>query len=416
MKRAPHNKVLRVAAASLAIPLALTGQPTLTGQLTLRGSAGHTENGSYFRALAGNTLTDHTAHLRLLLETPLGDNSVLDTHYDLGTIGGDTWAARSQVTPPAHPAGPSDDRRSVDLTRDLHRGSRSLAYHRLDRLAVHWTTDWGKVTAGRTAITWGNGLVFNVQDLFNPFDPHDIDRDYKTGDDLLLVETQTGGLAWQFLAIPRRDPADRDHSHQHSSLAAHVSFTHGDIEWTAFAGAHYDEFVTGLGRVATVGNTIWRSDILITRLAGGDVAFAALTNLDYSWVWAGLNCYGAIEAHYNSLGHSDPWIAQNDPNLATRMARGELFTLGRTYLAGTLQVEFHALLNVGLTSVIGLDGPSGLLQPHVKWDIRQDLQLTLGAQLSLGARGTEYGGIIDPATGLDFKSPQTAFLWLKAWF
>ena len=38
---------------------------------------------------------------------------------------------------------------------------------------------WGVVCVGRQAVTWGNGLIFNPMDLFNPFSPVDIERDYK---------------------------------------------------------------------------------------------------------------------------------------------------------------------------------------------------------------------------------------------
>ena len=37
-------------------------------------------------------------------------------------------------------------------------------------------------------MSWGNGLVFQPMDLFNPFTPTAVDRDYKPGNDLLLVE------------------------------------------------------------------------------------------------------------------------------------------------------------------------------------------------------------------------------------
>jgi hypothetical protein len=34
---------------------------------------------------------------------------------------------------------------------------------------------------------WGNGLVFQVLDLFNPFPPNAVDREYKPGSDMLTA-------------------------------------------------------------------------------------------------------------------------------------------------------------------------------------------------------------------------------------
>lgn len=419
MNRTPRPRLSGLLAIILATacPALHAAQTEFSGRLSVFGSYGHAGDGSYLQSIAGSDLLDQAADLRLMFDTQLAKDLTLQLHYDLAESGGDTRGAGSAFAfLPGDPAGPNDDHRLFNLSHELSRGPRSLVYHRLDRLALHWKSDWGSVTVGRTAVTWGNGLVFNVQDLFNPFDPRDIIRDYKNGDDLMLVETTAGGTDWQFLAVPRRDPSTGRFSAPHSSLAAHFRFNHSDVEWTGFAGVHYDEPVAGFGRVATVGGAIWRSDVLFSRRTDGSLAFSALTNVDYSWEWFGKNCYGLVEAHYNSLGHSDPWDALQDPDLAARLSRGEIFTLGPAYLAGTVQVEFHPLLNGAVTTLVDLAGPSVNLQPRLVWDVRQDLQLILGAQLSLGARGTEYGGIVDPASGLEYQSPATVFLWLRAWF
>ena len=64
--------------------------------------------------------------------------------------------------------------------------------------------DWGLARIGRQAVTWGNGFLFNPMDLFNPFAPTQIDRDYKIGDDMIFTQfplKQTGDL--QLLYVPR---------------------------------------------------------------------------------------------------------------------------------------------------------------------------------------------------------------------
>ena len=403
-----------------AIATARGAEPAFTGQLTLRGSSGWATADSAYRDGNDNPLWDDSGNLRLVFTDSWAPDWRIEIHNDLGFAQGDVQSAAGSIAPltfAGAPAGaPDDSRRPMRLTRVFDRTGRGFGYDRLDRLNLRWTPDWGSVTIGRAAVTWGNGLIFNVQDLFNPFDPRDVERNYKTGDDLLLVETRAGPNTWQFLAVPRRDPATGRVSPDQSSFAVHGQIPGGGADWTVLAASHYHEWVAGAGRVVTVGSAVWRSDILLTRLEGGGTALAAVTNVDYSWNWAGRNCYGLVEAYYNSLGASDPRGALQDPDLDRRLARGELFTLGRAYVAGSLQVELHPLLHATASAIVDLQGPSAVLQPRLVWDVRRNLQLTVGAQLGAGARGTEFGGPADPETGLLLQPPQTLFLWLDAWF
>ena len=52
-----------------------------------------------------------------------------------------------------------------------------------------FATDHVVMRFGRQAITWGNGLVFNAMDIFNPFDPAAVDKEYKTGDDMIYGQS-----------------------------------------------------------------------------------------------------------------------------------------------------------------------------------------------------------------------------------
>jgi hypothetical protein len=54
-------------------------------------------------------------------------------------------------------------------------------FHPAYRLALGIQPNWGLIRIGHQAVTWGNGLLFNPMDLFNPFSPSDIERDYKIG-------------------------------------------------------------------------------------------------------------------------------------------------------------------------------------------------------------------------------------------
>ena len=79
---------------------------------------------------------------------------------------------------------PTDRARLFDLTHVFTDSGKTAVYQRLDRLAVRYASDHVVMRFGRQAITWGNGLIYNVMDIFNPFDPAAVDKEFKTGDDM----------------------------------------------------------------------------------------------------------------------------------------------------------------------------------------------------------------------------------------
>lgn len=426
MRIAPRIEARRfrrlIALGCAAVAVAAPGaEPSLTAQLTLRGNAGVVPGASAYHAGQSNPLLDSSGNFRLMMDDYLSPQWRLQIHNDLGFAEGDLrQAANVSGLPltflPADAVGPSDQRRLFDLARVFDRTSRGFAYDRIDRLNLQWTPDWGSVTIGRAAVTWGDGLIFNVEDIFNPFDPLDVERNYKTGDDLLLVETRAGRNTWQFLTVPRRDPTTGDVMERDSSFAIHGRIPVGGTDWTVLAARHYGEWLVGGGRVVNVGGAVWRTDLLVTRLKNGGTAFAAVSNMDYSWTWLGRNCYGFVEGYFNSLGGSTPQRALRNPELVARLERGELFTLGRAYVDGSLQVEFNPLLHGTISTIVDLEGPSVVVLPRLVWNARTDLQVTLGAELGAGAPGTEFGGPFNPAGGPPLRPPQTLFLWVDAWF
>ncbi|GAF82331.1 unnamed protein product, partial [marine sediment metagenome] len=125
---------------------------------------------------------------------------------------------------------------------------------------------------------------------------------------------------------------------------------------------------------------------------------------------------GFLEFYFNGLGDDDYADAYTDTTISERLNRGELFTLGRTYMSGHIRLELHPLFNVYLTVINNLTDPSGTIQPRATWDISEDTQITLGGNIYYGRRGTEYGGFKIPNTNYLTKPSDSAFLWLTYFF
>ena len=362
--------------------------------------------------------------------TAFGRHWRIDTHYELVVLGGDAYEkARSARTLPGNLAQllgsramVDDERRLLDLTHILDEEERSLAYHRLDRLSLTHTADWGTLKLGRQALTWGNGLIFNPMDLFNPFSPTAVQRDYKVGDDMALLQLPLNPGELQLLYLPRRNPATGDPEEDFASYAAKYHTYAGTWDLEAMAARHYGDAVAGVAASGTWGGAAWRVDTLYTRLDGGDGRdgfWQVVANLDYAWVWGGRNVYGLLEFYYNGLGRTDAYgAALSDTDLVTRLARGELFTSGRHYLSGQMQVELHPLLRLKTTAIVNAVDPSGVIQPQLYWDASENLQLILGGQWNWGQQGSEFGGyaLAGDSGDLHVAPDDRLYIWLTGYY
>jgi hypothetical protein len=373
--------------------------------------------------LGDDPANDQALDLRLKAENRAG---AWDTaaHYELLAVGGDAPAARRRIAAAGWLASgtttalPDDRRRLFDLTDEIADRERRAAVHRFDRLSLGHSTGGRAVRFGRQAVSWGNGLVFHPLDFVNPFSPIAIDKEYKTGDDMLYGQWLAGaGGDVQAIWVPRRDPATREVESGESSYAAKWRLKTGGFDLDLLAARHYDEKLAGVGVVKSVGGAVWRLDAAYTGLENDDDAFLLVTNFDYSWTWGGKNVYGYAEYFRNGVGETDrARYVSPGAALSARIARGELFTYARDYAAAGLQIEFTPLFNLHNTLIFNLNDRSLFLQVRGVYDWRQNTQLMAGVSLSSGERGTEYGGVPVPAAGAFLAPGRAAYLRLAYYF
>jgi hypothetical protein len=396
------------------------------GRLKTSGRVSHTDDNTIFEPVGTGTFWDGSFNFRLINETFFSDSVFTDIAYELIGAGGDTVRKTNELKEifPSLPTNVfffgtplNDDRRLMDLTDTIVDEDSYFLVQRLDRLSLALMPSWGSIKIGRQAITWGNGFVFNPFDLFNPFSPTAIDRDYKIGDDMINVQSSIPKIGdLQGLYVARRDPDSDSVTTDQASLAGKLHVAAGTTEFEFMGAKHFEDYVAGVGTTGYLGDAAWRVDGTWTFLDDDEDYLSAVANMDYSWIWFDKNFYGFVEYYFNGLGKDDYQDAVLDPAIAERVARGELFALGRNYLSGHIQLELHPLFKVFFTSINNVEDPSGILQPYATWDIAQNLQLTGGVNVSYGAQGTEYGGFKLPGTDIRTQSPDNAYLWLLYYF
>jgi hypothetical protein len=255
--------------------------------------------------------------------------------------------------------------------------------------------------------------------VFNPFDPAAVDKEYKTGDDMLYGQYLfKNGNDMQGVGIVRRNPLTGQTESDQSSLAAKYHGFAGTNEVDLLAARHYGDSILGLGGILSVGGSVWRGDLTWTD-TGDESVISGVASISYSWVLGGKNWSGLVEYYHNGFGlrggdYSLQNLAQH-PELLKRIERGELFTLGRDYVVASATVELTPLFLLIPNIFVNLGDPSGLLQVVGQYDWKQDIQLLAAVNLPLGSDGTEYGGIDGPQSGTFFSSDAGMFAQF-AWY
>jgi hypothetical protein len=313
---------------------------------------------------------------------------------------------------------PNDTRRLFDLTSVIADGADSIVLHRLDRVAIAYTGESLVVKLGRQALSWGNGLFFSPLDIVNPFDPATIDTEYKAGDDMAYGQLLLrNGNDVQAAHVWRRDPAtgNVDADEATTALKYHGLTERGEYE--LLVAKSFDAATLAVGGNRSVGGAIWRADMVLTDAGGWTVEF--VTNLSYSWVWSGKNVSGAIEYYYNGFGQRSGAYSLAEivarPELASRLARGQAFSVGRHYIAAGLTVELTPLWLLTPNLFMNATDPSALLQVIMQYSLGNNLSFLGALNLQLGADGTEFGGIPAGPEG-GFLSRDAGLFAQLAWY
>jgi hypothetical protein len=346
------------------------------------------------RQRLGTPSTDSTVDVRLMFKQDVGAVRLILDHSTV-LISGD--AVELQLGPDSSldQTVVNDAMRAVDMTWEIENGNRHTSFHRIDRLALQWQKgDWG-VTLGRQAVSWGSGIVFQPMDPFNPFSPTVVDRDYKAGDDLLLIDRLfEDGSDLQLLHVVRRDEFDHIGSDVSSTAAKWHGYA-GEVELEIIAAQHFDEPWAGVTFRFPIGQALLRTDIVGSRLEAGGWQVSGLVNLDYSFNVADHNAYLFAEYFHNDVGvdelPSNPALLPVE--LLRRLGRGEVFNVMRDYSAVGGNFEWHPLVSQSATLITNLHDASSLFQTNISYTPSDNTTMQFGWIEPLGGTGDEYGDI-----------------------
>ena len=314
----------------------------------------------------------------------------------------------------------SDQTQLFDLSSVISESDNSVLFQRIDRLVLAYATENVVTRAGRQAISWGNGMVYNPLDLFNPFPPDAIDTEYKRGEDMLYMQGLFGnGSDLQGLYIPRRDPSSGDVSSQHSALAGKYHWLGASYELDLLAARNYGDSVIGAAYTGEWFENVFNASATVT-FADDENYWSVSANYNYSTILKGKNLSGFFELFYNGFGLSGKRHSVNDvieqQALFQRILRGELFTIGKYYLASSALMEITPLFNLNPILFINLGDGSAMLQFIGTYSLSQNFDLLAGFNLPMGADGTEFGGLETNDEQGQLLAPSNTLFTRLAWY
>jgi hypothetical protein len=407
-------------ALCLVLSFRESSQAGFKGEIDLEsGYAGNTRD-SLDAALGERSRWDQSLTARLMWSETFSSGWSLDTAYLANArYGRGVELLRTErASDPLFPVDP--DRTSLwHLNHVLIDHDQTYAEHRLDRLALGYSSSHLVVRIGRQALTWGSGLVFHPMDLFNPFPPNATYTTYKPGTDMIYGQWLfNGGADVQGVVVPHRDP-DRGSVIGDQSSAG--------VKWHGFLGQNqtigidvllaqnFRTQVLGIGASGALGGASWNAEAVPTRLDDNSLLTSYLANAQYAWVWNGKNVNGYAEYFHNGFGVSGTGRALSDlpASLTERLARGELFTASNDYIGTGVDIQWTPLFDLKPSIISNLDDGSLLLIGQAVYSLSQNTSMTFGFQWGLGSHGTEYGGLqTAPNSGIYATPANQAYIRL----
>ena len=358
------------------------------------------ENGAAQAATGGVELGILRLKLDSLWRAPSGDRFRFELH-----------GLAQATSPPGSGAVTSiatgGTRRFLDLGRDSFGGGDLAGTAEIDRLNLRWDRPGFRMVAGRQAITWGVNYFWPVLDLFAPFAPQRIDRDYKPGVDALRFTVPVGDFSEvEVIAAGQgtRTPDDLSFASLgrfHSELGEGPS----SIDFGYMVGGFHRDFVLGGFFAADVRGTGLRGEVSWTSpgcdaesihpafgcgdfwrfTVGVDRLLTPRLTLIAEASWNGFGAGGA--ADYEGLAETD------------RVRRGEVVSLGRRYAGLSLAWQAHPLLTVSGAVLYNREDSSALFQPGIAWSVSDHVSIgagliaSTGRGLRDGVLGSEYGAV-----------------------
>ena len=326
----------------------------------------------------------------------------LDVAYDNRL----TWSSgTSSGITAALPSNSSGPYRIRQLSGVVAQSRDFVDYNELDRASFNFQTKTINLTIGRQAVGWGRGTIFSAIDIFAPFTPLEINREWRRGVDAARADIKISNTASIDMVTAWGPSLDQ------SALGVRLRGYAGPIDAELVFAKRATDYMYGVTSSAAIGDLEMHGEFAVFQtpddvpspgLFGNPslVPKAVLGISNNFNIGTGLKVL--LEYHYSGFGASDPKSLPSllaTPSYSERIQRGDTQILGRQVLAGQVAYTFNERWNGSFEVLQSLTDSSGVLLPSLSWDFseRMSLQGALfygyGAAPEMGVPQSQFGGV-----------------------
>lgn len=281
--------------------------------------------------------------------------------------------------------------------------------HRLYRAFVKLERGKAEATIGRQRIPWGVGRLWNPVDRFNAIPPLSIESDQSLGVDALDARWNFDGF--HFLEGVYQPGANSDEA----AWGMRFRGAYGEFDYSLLAGRWESDWALGMDAAGNLGDAAFRIEAIWTRPTRevwpiGDLRpsrlddfWQVVVSLDYDFP-IGKGLYVLVEHLYNgnALGFGGgapgtllpffeargPFVAPASPAV---FGGSRVITSARNQTGLQLGYDITPILRADFLAIADWDGTSAVFSPIVVFSPVGSVELTLGAQLFVGPRRSQYG-------------------------
>lgn len=292
-----------------------------------------------------------------------------------------------------------------------------LHQHEIDRAYVALHLPFLELTAGRQAIGLGRGVLFSAVDIFAPFSPTEVDREWRRGVDAVHAELripEVSELSADVIVALGDFSADRL---QTFVALGRLRVLLGDVDASVMLGRRGEDNMVGVTASATIGDAEVHAEgaLFGTDGRGIDGGFLGTDRVVAKALLGGSTMFDVgtglrlvLEYHYSGFGveniGDDPSILL-DPFFQARFLRGDSQLLGRHALALALSYDLFDDLSLSISYLQSPVDGSGVVAPTLSWNHSDNVSVVLNVTVPWGT--WPEGGFPTSDYG---ASPLTIFL------
>jgi hypothetical protein len=280
--------------------------------------------------------------------------------------------------------------------------------HEIDRANAQVHTQRAELTIGRQAIGWGRGVMFTSVDLFAPFSPLEVDREWRSGVDAVRADIKLTDRSSVDLLGAFGNTLDR------SAFAARARGYAGTIDVEVVGGRRGEDLFGGVTSSAAIGDAEVHGEAAAFRLPSGldhDVVWKAVLGGSYRFpIGAGILAYA--EYHYSGFGAAHPediLALVKTPSFVERFVRGDMQILSRHAVGVTGSYEASPEITYSGQWLHNPADRSGIVAPAMTYTFNDAVSLLGSVYIPYGRPPDD--GVLRSEYGAAPLSPLLQLRW-----